>query len=95
MTEKFTKAELVAAVAESAETSKASIERILSILQDTITDAVKDGKKVTLPGFVSFTPVDRDERQARNPQTGETVTIPAKRVVKVKPMAAFAQAVEN
>ena len=42
------------------------------------------GKKVTLTGFCTFSAVDKEEKQGRNPRTGAPVTIPARTDVKIK-----------
>jgi len=74
------KGELVDAISNKVEASKASIADILSVMLEVITETVADGKKVTLVGFGSFEPRDRKEREGHNPKTGEKMTIPATRV---------------
>jgi DNA-binding protein HU-beta len=48
-------------------------------------NAIKDGERVTLVGFGSFSVVRRASRTGRNPKTGELVPIPPRRVVKFRP----------
>ena len=74
------KGELVDAISNKVEASKASIADILSVALEVITKTVADGGKVTLVGFGSFEPRDRKEREGHNPKTGEKMTIPAIRV---------------
>ena len=74
------KGELVDAISNEVEASKASIAEILSVALEVITKTVADGEKVTLVGFGSFEPRDRKEREGHNPKTGEKMTIPATRV---------------
>lgn len=62
--------------------TKKQVEIILSLGIASIMDAVAAGDKVTLVGFGTFEARDRAERQGRNPQTGEIVTIPATKAVK-------------
>ncbi len=45
---------------------------------------MKTGDKVTLLGFGAFSVSERAAREGRNPKSGETITIPAKKVVKFK-----------
>jgi len=77
------KAELVSAVAQSVELSEAKAKAAVDAVIETITAEVGKGGKVSLPGFLSFEVTKRDARKGRNPATGEEMTFPAKKVVKV------------
>ena len=79
------KGDLVSKVAESANLSKAQATAAVNTVFDAIDDALKDGDKATLIGFGTFSVSKRDARSGRNPQTGKTIQIPAKNVVKFKP----------
>ncbi len=79
------KNDLVESIAHSAQISKIAAERGLNGLLSTLSAAMKDGKRVTLVGFGSFSVVDRAPRTGRNPKTGEIVPIPSRRVVKFRP----------
>lgn len=70
------KAELVAAIAEKANCTKKDADAILSAATDVIVETVADGEKVTLVGFGTFEPRDRQPREGRNPATGEPIKIP-------------------
>ena len=78
------KSELVEAMAKAAGVSKAASEKALNGALAAITKALKKGDKVTLVGFGTFSVSKRKARQGRNPQTGATIKIPAKKVVKFK-----------
>lgn len=78
------KVELVEAVATKAGLTKADATRAIDATFETITSALKNGDKVPLIGFGTFGVSERNERTARNPRTGETITIPAKKVVSFK-----------
>jgi DNA-binding protein HU-beta len=78
----MTKAELIDAVASSAEVSKADAERTLGAFFDHVTAATKKGDKVAWPGFGSFSTTKRAAREGRNPQTGATVKIAASTAMK-------------
>lgn len=91
----FTKAELVSSVAEKTGTSKAAAERMITALQDTVVEAVAEGKQVKMPGFASFTPSVRSARVVRNPQTKEAISVPETKVVKIKPLGVFSEAVSK
>ncbi len=78
------KKELVENIAGVAGTSKATAEKALNGTLAAIAGALKKGDKVTLVGFGTFSVSNRKARQGRNPQTGATIKIPAKKVVKFK-----------
>ena len=79
----MTKAQLVAAIAESAELDKAAANRALEALTEIVTRQVASGGAVNLPGLGKFACRARPERVVRNPSTGEQMTKPADRVAKV------------
>ncbi|MCF8383314.1 MAG: HU family DNA-binding protein [Chlorobium sp.] len=81
----MSKAELVEKIASQAGLTKADAERAVNAFINVVTSSLKEGDDVTLVGFGTFTTGDRAERQGRNPQTGESITIAAKKVVKFKP----------
>jgi DNA-binding protein HU-beta len=74
------KGELVDKVSEATGITKKDAERVITATLETIQEAVAEGEKVTLVGFGTFEPRDRQAREGRNPKTGETLTIPATRV---------------
>lgn len=76
----MTKAELVEKVADKIQLTKKQTETIVNILLNSITEALSEGDKVELRGFGSFRIRKRNPREGRNPKTGDTVQIPAKRV---------------
>lgn len=61
--------------------SNAAIERVLDATAQTIQEALSTDDEVTLSGIGKFKVAERAERHARNPQTGEQMTIPAHKVV--------------
>jgi len=65
-------------------TRKASREAI-DAMTSVITDALAREEKVTLVGFGSFQVMERKTRRGRNPQTGQTIAISAKKVPKFRP----------
>jgi DNA-binding protein HU-beta len=73
------KTELVDAMADAADISKAAAGRALDGMVDAITQALKDGDQVTIVGFGSFSVRERSARTGRNPQTGDTIQIKASR----------------
>lgn len=71
------KAELVSAVAETAEISKTDAASAVDAFVSVITKALKKGEAVTLVGFGTFQVRKRAARQGRNPKTGATIKIKA------------------
>jgi len=76
----MTKAELVEKVADKIQLTKKQTEAVVNIMLTCITEALSAGDKVELRGFGSFRIRNRNPREGRNPKTGDTVQIPAKRV---------------
>ncbi|MFY7878497.1 MAG: HU family DNA-binding protein [Lacibacter sp.] len=78
------KAELVAKIAEDAGISKTQANAALDSFTTAVTKTLKSGDKVTLVGFGTFSVTKRSARTGRNPQTGATIKIKAKKVAKFK-----------
>lgn len=78
------KAELIEAIANGAKISKADAGRALDATVESITKSLKKGDKVSLVGFGTFAVTKRAARTGRNPQTGKTIQIKAKKVAKFK-----------
>lgn len=87
------KAELIDAIADSADLTKADAGRALDGMIDAITAALKKGETVSLVGFGSFAVKERAERQGRNPQTGDSITIAAAKIPAFKAGKALKDAV--
>lgn len=87
------KAELIEAIADTANLTKADAGRVLDGMVNAVTDALKKGDTVSLVGFGSFAVKERAERQGRNPQTGNSITIKAAKIPSFKPGKALKDAV--
>jgi DNA-binding protein HU-beta len=79
------KEELVARVAESTSQSKQVTKQVLEKFLEVVSENLADGNNIELRGFGSFKVKARKERVARNPRTGEKVTIPRRLVPTFKP----------
>lgn len=76
----MTKSELVEKIMETnGFLNRKESELVVNIIFDSMTKALKDGDKVEIRGFGSFTVREREAREARNPKNGEIVKISAKR----------------
>lgn len=87
------KAELIEAVAERADMTKADAGRAVDAVVSAITEALKQQNDVALIGFGTFTVRERAARAGRNPQTGATINIAAAKVPAFKAGKALKDAV--
>ena len=79
----MTKADLVAQIA--ANMTKAAAERSLNAMLESVQEMLAEDGKLTLTGFGTFVAETRQERQGRNPRTGDVITIAASKVVRFRP----------
>ena len=87
------KVELVESVAKKAGLTKADAAKAVDAVFDSIKGALVKGDKVTLVGFGTFGVSKRAAREGRNPRTGETVRIAARKAVNFKAGSALKDAV--
>ena len=87
------KSELIDAIAEGADISKASAGRALDSVLEAVTGALKKGDQVSLVGFGTFAVKHRPARTGRNPQTGKEIQIAAANVPGFKAGKALKEAV--
>lgn len=80
----MTKKELASIVSEKVSLSKKDAESAVNVVFDSIAQAMKEGDKVNIAGFGIFEAKERSARTAKNPQTGETIEIAARKVPTVK-----------
>ncbi len=78
------KADFIAAVAEKTGSTKKAAGEAVNVVLDTIVETLQKGEEVAITGFGKFHVVDVAEREARNPQTGETMTVAAHKAPKFK-----------
>jgi DNA-binding protein HU-beta len=88
------KGELVSAIAAEAGLTKVDAKKALDAAISAITEALKQGDKVSLVGFGTFSVVHKDARNGINPATKKPITIEAKKVAKFKSGAELAEAVK-
>jgi DNA-binding protein HU-beta len=89
------KQELIDAMASESGLTKADAKRALDAFIDTVSGGLKKGDRIALVGFGSFSISERSAREGRNPQTGKTIKIAAKKVVKFKAGAELAGMVNS
>ena len=89
----MTKKDLVTKVSTEANVDKKVCEAVINGVLDAITEALKEGDKVSLIGFGNFEVKTREARTGRNPQTGETIQIAASKLPAFKAAKALKDAV--
>lgn len=78
------KAALITKISNDAEITRAAAATAIDSLMEGITGSLKRGQRVTLVGFGTWSTSKRKARTGRNPQTGQTIKIKAKTVVRFK-----------
>ena len=78
------KTDLIDAIAKDAEISKVAAKKALESFLVNLEKTLSKGDKISLVGFGSWSVSERAAREGRNPQTGKTIQIAAKKVVKFK-----------
>lgn len=87
------KTDLINAVAGETGMSKVDTEKAIKATIDSICKELTIGGSITLVGFGTFSIMERKARMGKNPRTGESIKIPAKRVAKFKPGKALTEMV--
>ena len=87
------RSQLLNELADRNEVSRREADEWLTSFTELITATVATGEDVAISGFCKFRRIDRPARMARNPATGETVKVAAKRVARITPLKAFKDAV--
>lgn len=86
---------LITAIAEKTEMTKVQSEKTLTAFMDIVKEELVKGEKVQLVGFGTFEVTERAERQGRNPQTGQSITIAASKSPKFKAGKVLKDAIKN
>ena len=91
----MTKADIVEKIQEKTgftrKDSSELLETVFSILKDTL----ESGEKIKVAGFGNFEVKQKKDRRGRNPQTGETISIEARRILSFKPSNVLRQAINS
>lgn len=88
------KQDLVAAVAQETGISESKVSQAVTAIFAAIEGAMAKGEEVSISGFGTFKVTERPAREGRNPQTGETIKIAAKKSPTFKAGAGLRRAVE-
>ena len=71
------KSQLIKSVAEKSDLSQKQITEVLNLMEETLVETLKSGDRIQISGFGTFEVRERAERKARNPKTGEPVSVAA------------------
>ena len=71
------KSQLIKSVAEKSDLSQKQVTEVLNLMEETLVETLKTGDRVQISGFGTFEVRERAERKARNPKTGEAVSVAA------------------
>jgi integration host factor subunit alpha len=91
----MTKADLVERIHSNTGFSKKDSADILESVFSIVKNTLEAGEKIKIAGFGNFEVKQKRDRKGRNPQTGETITIEARRILSFKPSALLRQAVNK
>jgi DNA-binding protein HU-beta len=91
----MTKFDLVQATSKKFKITLSQADDIVSYIYETIVKTIASGERVIIPGLGVFGVKERKAKKARNPRTGEEITIPAKKVVVFKPAKSLQIAVNK
>ena len=89
------KAELVAAMAQEMNTAKHTADEALDAFAKVLSNQLAAGEELTIPGLGSFSVIEKSARNGRNPKTGETIQIAARKAVKFKAYKALNDAISQ
>ncbi len=90
----MTKADLIDVVAAGADISKSTAGKAIDSFTEAISKTLKEGGRVALTGFGTFSVSERKARIGRNPRTGESINIPASKSPKFSAGKAFKEAIK-
>ena len=83
------KSQLIKSVAEKSDLSQKQVAEVLNLMEQTLVDTLKTGERIQISGFGTFEVRERAERKARNPKTGEPVSVAACKYLAFVPAKAI------
>lgn len=91
----LSKSDVINAMAETSEYTKESIKDVVDEFLEKLKESMLEGNDIQLFGFGKFSVKNTNERNARNPKTGETIVVAASKRVSFKPSADFKKLVKE
>ncbi|MNG09386.1 DNA-binding protein HU 1 [compost metagenome] len=89
----ITKDQLISDLSEAIDLQKSDVRALLEQLGEIVADALENDGEISLPGIGKLKVNERPARTGRNPQTGQSIQIAAKKVVKYVPAKALTDAI--
>ena len=83
------KSQLIKSVAEKSDLSQKQITEVMNLVEETMVETLKTGDRIQISGFGTFEVRERAERKARNPKTGEPVSVAACKYLAFVPAKAI------
>ena len=91
----MTKADIVEKIYEKVGFSKKESAELVETVFDLIKTTLEDGDKIKIAGFGNFVVKEKSDRRGRNPQTGEEITIVARKILTFKPSQVLKGAINS
>lgn len=91
----MTKADIFEKVSENLGLTKKESAELVEAVFSLIKSTLESGEKLKIAGFGNFEVKQKADRRGRNPQTGETITIEARRILTFKPSAVLKSAING
>ena len=91
----MTKADIVEKIYEKVGFSKKESAELVETVFDLIKTTLEDGDKIKIAGFGNFVVKEKSDRRGRNPQTGEEITIVARKILTFKPSQVLKSAINS
>ena len=91
----MTKADIVEKIYEKVGFSKKESAELVETVFDLIKSTLEEGDKIRIAGFGNFVVKEKSDRRGRNPQTGEEITIVARKILTFKPSQVLKSAINS
>ena len=91
----MTKADIVEKIYEKVGFSKKESAELVETVFDLIKTTLEEGDKIKIAGFGNFVVKEKSDRRGRNPQTGEEITIVARKILTFKPSQVLKSAINS
>lgn len=91
----MTKADIIERIAEKTGFTKKESVELVELVFETMKDTLESGENLKISGFGNFNVKQKSDRRGRNPQTGEEITIEARRILTFKPSVILKNAINK